>query len=262
MLRVGVVGAAGRMGSLVCLAVEADPDLELVAAVDPAGRGASAAAGRLEVSPDRSSLKVAGAEVVVDFSHIGAAMDSLEFCAGAGIHVVMGTSGFDPDRVARARELFPSGAGRPNCIIVANFALSAVLAVRFAELAAPWFETAEVIELHHNAKIDAPSGTAISTAERMGRARGDSPWAAEPTTDEVLPGARGGLHDSGIHIHSVRMSGMVAHEEIILGTTGQTLTIRQDSYDRQSYMPGVVMAVKAVPGLEGVTVGLERVLGI
>ena len=262
MLRVGVVGAAGRMGSQVCLAVEADPDLDLVAAVDAAGAGAAPAAGRLAISPERAALRGAGAEVVVDFSHIGAAMDTLEACAEAGINVVMGTSGFGPDRVARARELFPGGPGRPNCIIVPNFALSAVLAVRFAELAAPWFDTAEVIELHHNAKVDAPSGTAISTAERMGRARGDAPWAADPTTDEVLAGARGAVHPSGVRIHSVRMNGMVAHEEIILGTTGQTLTIRQDSYDRQSYMPGVLMAIRAIPGLEGVTVGLERVLGI
>ncbi|MHB1924723.1 MAG: 4-hydroxy-tetrahydrodipicolinate reductase [Acidimicrobiales bacterium] len=258
----GVVGAAGRMGSQVCVAVEADPGLDLVAAVDPAGGQAAPAAGRMAITPERAALSEAGAEVVVDFSHIGAAMDTLEYCAGAGMHLVMGTSGFGPDRVARAGELFPGGPGRPNCIIVPNFALSAVLAVRFAELAAPWFDTAEVIELHHNAKVDAPSGTAISTAERMGKARGDTPWAHDPTTDEVLAGARGAIHASGVRIHSVRMNGMVAHEEIILGATGQTLTIRQDSYDRQSYMPGVVMAVKAIPGLEGATVGLERVLGI
>lgn len=262
MIRVGVVGAAGRMGATVCRAVEADPELDLVAAVDPAGAGAEQGEGRPALSAERSALTAGGAEVVVDFSHITAAVETLEWCARAGLHVVMGTSGFGPDRIDRAGQLFPGGHGGPNCIIVPNFALSAVLAVRFAELAAPWFETAEVIELHHNRKVDAPSGTAMSTAERMGRARAGAAWSAEPTRDEVLPGARGALHDSGVRIHSVRMSGMVAHEEIILGAPGQTLTIRQDSYDRESYMPGVVMAVKAVPGLPGLTVGLERVLGI
>jgi 4-hydroxy-tetrahydrodipicolinate reductase len=177
--------------------------------------------------------------------------------------------------VARAENLFDSaaaaaggGGGRANCIIVPNFAISAVLAVRFAELASPWFDTAEVIELHHDRKVDAPSGTALSTAERMGRAKAGADrgagtdWAPDPTTDLVLPGARGAAHDSGVRIHSVRMRGMLAHEEIILGAAGQTLTIRQDSYDRESYMPGVLAAIRAVPDLKGLTIGLDRVLGI
>lgn len=270
MLRVGVVGAAGRMGATVCRAVGAQADMELVAAVDPNGAGAPAAAGGLTVAGDRQALADAGAEVAVDFTHISVAEETLSFCAEAGIHVVMGTSGFGPDRVARAQGLFGSAArsGGPNCIIVPNFAISAVLAVRFAELASPWFDTAEVIELHHDRKVDAPSGTALSTAERMGRAKAaadrgaGADWAPDPTTDLVLPGARGAAHDSGVRIHSVRMRGMLAHEEIILGATGQTLTIRQDSYDRESYMPGVLAAVRAVPGLDGLTIGLDRVLGI
>ena len=271
MLRVGVVGAAGRMGATVCRAVDAEPDMTLVAAVDPTGSGGPAAAGGLTIAAERSALAEAGAEVAVDFTHITAAEETLAFCVEAGIHLVMGTSGFGPDRVARAEALFgpDAPAGRPNCVIVPNFAISAVLAVRFAELAAPWFETAEVIELHHDRKVDAPSGTALSTAERMGRAKSGSAghgagtaWAADPTTDLVLPGARGAAHDSGVRIHSVRMRGMLAHEEIILGAAGQTLTIRQDSYDRESYMPGVLAAVRAIPGLAGLTVGLDRVLGI
>jgi len=275
MLRVGVVGAAGRMGATVCRAVDADPDLELVAAVDPNGSGTPAPAAGLTVAADRAALSESGAEVAVDFTHITVAEDTLSFCAEAGIHVVMGTSGFGPERVARAEALFgaaggaASGSGRrSNCVIVPNFAISAVLAVRFAELAAPWFETAEVIELHHDRKVDAPSGTALSTAERMGRAKAGADrgagtqWAPDPTTDLVLPGARGAEHDSGVRIHSVRMRGMLAHEEIILGAAGQTLTIRQDSYDRDSYMPGVLAAIKAVPGLDGLTFGLDRVLGI
>lgn len=264
VIRVGVVGAAGRMGSTVCRAVDAADGLELVAAVDPGGAG-SAAPNGVTVAPAPEALAEAGAEVAVDFSHISAADGTMEWCAGHGVHLVVGTSGFGPDRIARAGELFPASGDGPNCMVVPNFALSAVLAVRLAELASPWFDTAEVIELHHDGKVDAPSGTAMSTAERMGRARreaGAGGWGADPTRDEVLPGARGGLHDSGVRIHSVRMRGMVAHEEIILGTTGQTLTIRQDSYDRESFMPGVVLAVKAVPGLPGLTVGLDRALGI
>jgi 4-hydroxy-tetrahydrodipicolinate reductase len=266
MLRVGVVGAAGRMGATVCRAVDGEADMELVAAVDPNGAGAPAAPGGLTVAADRQALADAGAQVAVDFTHITVAEETMSFCAGAGIHLVVGTSGFGPDRVARAESLF--GSGGPNCIIVPNFAISAVLAVRFAELASPWFDTAEVIELHHARTVDAPSGTALSTAERMGRAkataeRGAGPdWAPDPTTDLVLPGARGAAHDSGVRIHSVRMRGMLAHEEIILGALGQTLTIRQDSYDRESYMPGVLAAVRAVPDLDGLTLGLDRVLGI
>lgn len=280
-MRVGVIGAAGRMGTSVCRAIAADPDLELVAAVDPAGAGRSVAeltgngAVDLLVGPDLSRLVDAGAEVAVDFSHIRVALETLRYCARSGVHAVVGTSGFGPDELALAAELFggdtsggdtSGGNARAgsHCMVVPNFAISAVLAVRFAELAAPWFETAEVVELHHDGKVDAPSGTAMSTAQRMGAARrhAGKEWAPDPTRDEVLPGARGGAHPSGVRIHSVRMRGMVAHEEIILGTTGQTLTIRQDSYDRESYMPGVLMAVKAVPRLPGLTVGLESVLGI
>lgn len=265
-LRVAVLGAAGRMGSLVCETVAADPDLALVAAVDPAAAGQ-----RLPPGPDRGELRfLAGVgdlgpsepQVVVDFSRLDPCLENLAWCAPRGIHAVVGTSGFGPTQLERVGALYPAGAGRPNCVVVPNFAISAVLALRFAELAAPWFDTAEVIELHHDTKVDAPSGTALSTAERMGGARRGRPWAPDPTDQEPLPGSRGALHPSGVRIHAVRMRGMVAHEEILLGTAGQTLTIRQDSYDRHSYMPGVLVAVKGVGGLDGLTVGLDSLLGI
>lgn len=147
-----------------------------------------------------------------------------------------------------------------NCLIASNFAISAVLMMRFAELAAPYFDTAEIIELHHDGKIDAPSGTAISTAERMAAA--SSEWAPDPTQHEPYPGARGSVGPGGIRLHSVRMRGMVAHQEVILGAQGQTLTIRQDSYDRSSYMPGVVLACKRIAHLPGLTLGLDAVLGV
>jgi 4-hydroxy-tetrahydrodipicolinate reductase len=150
--------------------------------------------------------------------------------------------------------------GRVNCVIAPNFAVGAVLMMRFAELAAPWFETAEVVELHHDNKVDAPSGTAMLTVERMAEASGR--WGENPTRTEVLPGARGGVGPAGIRVHSVRLRGLVAHHEVLLGTTGQSLSIRHDSYDRSSFMPGVVLAVKSVADHPGVTVGLDTLLGL
>jgi 4-hydroxy-tetrahydrodipicolinate reductase len=174
------------------------------------------------------------------------------------IHAVVGTTGLTDDDLASFAEEF--GNGGPNCIVAPNFSLSAVLMMRFAETAAPYFDTAEIIELHHDGKADAPSGTAIVTADRMAAASGE--WAADPTTTEALPGARGGTGPAGIRIHAVRMRGMVAHQEVILGALGQTLTIRQDTFDRQSFMPGVILACKHVAEHEGLTVGLDRLLGL
>jgi 4-hydroxy-tetrahydrodipicolinate reductase len=145
-------------------------------------------------------------------------------------------------------------------VIAPNFAIGAVLMMRFAELAAPWFESAEIVELHHDGKVDAPSGTAMLTVRRMAEASSD--WADDPTRKEVLPGARGGVGPGGIPVHSVRLRGLVAHQEVLLGTTGQTLTIRHDSYDRASFMPGVVLAVKQVAHHPGVTIGLDSILGL
>ncbi|HJV08053.1 MAG TPA: 4-hydroxy-tetrahydrodipicolinate reductase [Acidimicrobiales bacterium] len=262
MIRVGVFGAGGRMGSTVCRAVVADPDLQLVAAVDPlhAGidlRGVTGADLRgLQVSPDVESLARAEAQVAVDFTHIDAARANLAWCAANGVHAVVGTSGFSPADYEELATRFT----RSNCFVAPNFAIGAVLMIRFAELAAPYFETAEIIELHHDQKVDAPSGTAMHTAERMtGRS---SDWAPDPTTKLAMENTRGGAGAGGIRIHSVRLRGLMAHQEVLLGTTGQSLSIRHDSYDRASFMPGVVLAVKSVASHPGVTVGLDALLDI
>ncbi|MDO8364318.1 MAG: 4-hydroxy-tetrahydrodipicolinate reductase, partial [Actinomycetota bacterium] len=173
-----------------------------------------------------------------------------------GMHAVVGTTGFTDDEI----ELFRSEFSGSNCLIAANFTIGAVLMMRFAEIAAPYFDTAEIIELHHDAKVDAPSGTAVTTAKRMAAASAD--WAPDPTQHEVYPGARGGEGPAGIRVHAVRMRGMVAHQEVILGGQGQTLIIRQDSYDRSSYMPGVMLACKRIAQHPGLTLGLDAFLGV
>ncbi|HSL60108.1 MAG TPA: 4-hydroxy-tetrahydrodipicolinate reductase, partial [Acidimicrobiales bacterium] len=188
--------------------------------------------------------------------HLDAARRNLDLLAEHGIHAVVGTTGFDDADVARWHERFT----RSNCVFAPNFAIGAVLMMRFAEMAAPWFETAEVVEYHHDQKVDAPSGTAMLTVERMAAASGE--WADDPTRTEVVAGARGAEGPGGIHVHSLRMRGMVAHQEVLLGTTGQTLTIRHDSYDRSSFMPGVVLAVKRVADRPGITIGLDALLGV
>lgn len=263
-VRVGVVGAGGRMGAEVCRAVGGAPDLDLVAAVDPQGAGRTVGAlagvpaeagGAVVVADSTDALTAAGVEVVVDFTVPAAVRVNLPAYADAGIHAVVGTTGLSEDDLAEARRRFT----RSNALVVPNFAIGAVLMVRFAELAAPWFDTAEVIELHHDRKVDAPSGTALHTAERMAAA--SDVWAPDPTETTVLPGARGAAGPAGIRVHSVRMRGMVAHQEVILGAEGQTLSIRHDSTDRTSFMPGVLLAVRRVASEPGVTVGLDRLLG-
>ncbi len=253
-IRVGVSGAAGRMGATVAQAVTVDPELELVALVDPSASGQSF--DGLEIAAEPRAFADAGAEVVVDFTVADAARRTVPWLAMHGIHAVVGTTGLTDDDLAAFAEEF--GDGGPNCIVAANFSISAVLMMQFAERAAPYFETAEIIELHHDGKVDAPSGTALTTAERMAVASDE--WAPDPTRSEVVTGARGGVGPGGIRVHSVRMRGMVAHQEVILGALGQTLTIRQDSYDRASYMPGVILAVKHVAEHDGLTVGLDRYL--
>jgi 4-hydroxy-tetrahydrodipicolinate reductase len=255
-MRVGVCGAGGRMGSTVCRTVATDPELELVAAVDP-----GAAGDLVEGVPIAKELRAfadAGAEVVVDFTVADAARTTVPWLAMHGIHAVVGTTGLTADDLALFAQEF--GRGGPNCVVAPNFSISAVVMMRCAEIAAPFFDTAEVIELHHDGKADAPSGTAIATAERMAAASDE--WAPDPTRAEVLAGARGGTGAGGIHIHSVRMRGMVAHQEVILGARGQSLTIRQDSYDRESFMPGVLLACKKVAEQDGLVVGLDKLLGL
>jgi 4-hydroxy-tetrahydrodipicolinate reductase len=255
MIRVGVFGAGGRMGSTVCAAVSAAPDMELVAAVDPVHAGAES--GEVRLAAEAHQLEVAGAEVAVDFTVLDAARENVRWCAAHGVHAVVGTTGFTESELSEFADLFESSTA--NAAIIPNFAVGAVLMMRFAEMAAPFFETAEIIELHHDRKIDAPSGTAALTAHRMSAASKD--WADDPTTEVIAEGARGGLID-GIPVHSVRMRGMVAHQEVLLGTSGQTLSIRHDSYDRASFMPGVLLAVRKIAKMPGLTVGLDALLGL
>jgi 4-hydroxy-tetrahydrodipicolinate reductase len=253
-IRVGVFGAAGRMGATACASISAEPDLELVAAVVRTGAGTSAAG--ITLTTDPQALLESGAEVGVDFTVHAAAHEHALWCAGHGLHAVIGTTGFTEPEVAELRGAFT----RSNCIIAPNFAVGAVLMMRFAELAAPFFESAEIVELHHDRKADAPSGTAMMTADRMAAA---SPtWGPDPTVQEVLAGARGARGAAGIPIHAVRLRGLVAHQEVLLGTTGQSLTIRHDSYDRAAFMSGTLLAIRRVADHPGVTVGLDAYLGL
>lgn len=260
-LQVAVFGAGGRMGSTVCQAVADDPDLQLVAAVDPfhAGLDLRQVTGvdlPLILAADAAALDGVALDVVVDFTELDAAKASLLWMAEHGVHAVVGTTGFTDQDL----DLFRSAFVSSNCVVAPNFAIGAVLMMRFAELAAPFFESAEIIELHHDQKIDAPSGTAMLTLDRMAAASDE--WIPDPTKNEVVAGARGGTGPSGIGVHSIRLRGLVAHQEVLLGTTGQTLSIRHDSYDRSSFMPGVLLAVKAVVDRPGVTIGLEALLDL
>jgi 4-hydroxy-tetrahydrodipicolinate reductase len=243
------------MGATVCTAVRNHPELELVAAVDPAAAGREVEG--IEIASTLQALADADVEVLVDFTTVEAARVTLNWAALHGVHAVVGTTGFTPEDRERLSALFT----RSRCLIAANFAIGAVLLMRFAELASPWFDTAEVIELHHDAKIDAPSGTAMATVDKMAAASSD--WAPDPTRTQTLPGARGAAGPAGIRIHSVRMRGMLAHEEVILGAAGQTLTLRHDSYDRESFMPGVTLACTRVGSLsDPLTMGIDSLLGV
>src|SRR5580692_3713199 len=254
MTRVGVLGAGGRMGQVVCRAITQDPDLELVAAVDPALAGidlrqvTGVDGAGLQVASDVDDLERSGAEVAVDFTVADAAAEHMRWCAEHGVHAVVGTTGIGEDVLTELRALFESSEA--NCVIAANFAIGAVLMMRFAELAAPFMDGVEIFELHHDGKLDAPSGTALHTADRLGRGRRDAggdPWPGDRTASEVVAGARGGEGPGGVRIHSVRLPGLVAHQEVLFGAVGQSLGIRHDAYDRTSFMPGVLIAVRAVP---------------
>ena len=252
--RVGVVGAGGRMGRAICASIAADADLELVAAIDPHAVGEVIAG--ITVAADLDELADRNAAVVIDFTVADAARVTVPWLAAHGMHAVIGTTGLGEDDLDAFRAAFTSS----NCFVASNFAISAVLMMRFAELASPYFETAEIIELHHNNKADAPSGTAVATAKRMAAA--SSQWAPDPTKHVVVAGARGGEGPAGIRIHSVRLRGVQAHQEVIFGTSGQSLTIRQDSYDNSSYMPGILLATKKVGSVPGLTVGLDAYMDL
>jgi 4-hydroxy-tetrahydrodipicolinate reductase len=251
------------MGQTVCQAVIDDPELDLVAAVDPHHAGIDLDqigfhGTGLQVAAGPQALAHADAEVAVDFTVLDAARENLEWCADHAVHAVVGTTGFSADDLEALRKRFADASS--NAVIAPNFAIGAVLMMRLAELAAPFFDSAEVIELHHDSKLDAPSGTAMMTAQRIADASSD--WTADPTEKIVAEGARGGVGPSGIRVHSLRMRGLVAHHEVVLGTTGQSLTIRHDSYDRTSFMPGVLLAIRRVREQPGLTVGLDALLDL
>lgn len=244
-IRVGVLGARGRMGATVVKAVEGAADQELVAALD--------------AGDDFAALRKA--QVVVDFTHPDAVMDNLRWLIAHDLHAVVGTTGFSEERLAELRGLL---ADKPSVgvLIAPNFALGAVLAMRFAAQAAKFYASAEIVELHHNRKADAPSGTAAHTARMIAAARAEAGLAPGPdATTSEMDGARGASVED-VHVHSVRLPGLVAHEEILFGGEGETLTIRHDSLDRTSFMPGVLLGVRSVVSRPGLTVGLENVLDL
>ena len=246
-IRIGVLGARGRMGQQVCQAVVAADDLDLVAAVDAGDWLFSVADG--------------GAQVLVDFTHPDVVMDNIRFAIDQGIHAVVGTTGFTDERFATLREWL-ADAPQVGVLVAPNFAIGAVLAMKFAQLAAAHYPSAEIVELHHPAKVDAPSGTAVRTAQLIAQARAEAGLAAVPdATTQSLDGARGAVVD-GLHVHSVRAAGLVAHLEILFGTEGETLTIRHDSYDRASFMPGVLLGIREISARPGLTIGLETMLGL
>lgn len=243
MIKVGVLGAKGRMGAEVVKAVTEAADLELVAALD--------------LGDSLETLKTSGAQVVVDFTTPDSVMANLEFLANKGIHAVVGTTGFDAARIATLEKLI---AANPSVgiLIAPNFAIGAVLMMEFATKAAKYFESAEIIELHHPNKVDAPSGTAARTAELMSKARKDAGLGAMPdATTTSQDGARGAIVGD-IPVHSVRLRGLIAHQEVLLGGLGETLTIRHDSLDRAGFMPGVLLGVRKVVSKPGLTFGLEK----
>jgi 4-hydroxy-tetrahydrodipicolinate reductase len=244
-IKVGVLGARGRVGSEICRAVGAAEDTELVAAVDAGD----------PLDP------LADADVVVDFTHPDVVMDNLRWCLGHGLHCVVGTTGFDERRLEELRQALTDAPG-VGVLVAPNFSVGAVLMMRFAAAAAPFYESVEIVELHHPDKADAPSGTSRRTAELVAAARRDAGRGPVPdATSTGLDGARGADVD-GIHVHSVRARGLVAHQEVLLGGPGETLTIRHDSMDRASFTPGVLAAVRAIANRPGLTVGLDHVLDL
>ena len=250
---VAVSGAGGRMGSLVAQTIADAPDLDLGPLYDP--RDASSTVAGATIGDDPATL--AAADVVVEFTEPDVVMGNLATWRSLGLHAVVGTSGFDADRVAALREEW--GSAPPNCLVVPNFSIGAVVMMRLSEIAAPHFAAAEVIELHHDHKVDAPSGTAIATAERIAD---NAPQERAVDSIELIPGARG-ADVAGVPVHAVRLPGLIAHQQVLFGGVGEILTIRHDTTDRTAFMPGVLAAIRAVKTLpDPVTVGLEPVLGI
>lgn len=244
MTRVAVFGANGKMGAEVCRAV-AEAGMNLVAAID--------------AGDDRSAAE--NAEVVVDFTHPDAVMDNLQWCIEHGIHAVVGTTGFTAERLDQLRSQL---AQHPEVgvLVASNFSIGAVLMMHFSRIAARYYPSVEVIELHHPNKADAPSGTAATTAGKIAAARREAGLDAIPDATQHDPHGARGAQVEGIHVHAVRLSGLVAHQEVLFGAPGETLTIRHDSMDRASFMPGVVQAIEAVGSRPGLTLGIEGLLGL
>ena len=246
-MRVGVLGARGKVGAEVCRAVEAAEDMELVATVD--------------ADDSMDELVSSGAEAVVDFTHPNVVMDNLEFCIDHGIHAVVGTTGFDEERLDQVRSWLADSTGT-GVLVAPNFSIGAILMMRFAAEAAPFYESVEIVELHHPDKADAPSGTARRTASLIAEARRKAGSGPIPdATSTSLEGARG-ADVEGIRVHGLRLRGLVAHQEVILGGPGETLTIRHDSMDRISFMPGVLLGLRRIASAPGLTVGLEDFMGL
>jgi 4-hydroxy-tetrahydrodipicolinate reductase len=244
-LRVAVIGAAGRMGSEVCRAVEAAEDLELVA--------------RLDAGDDLGDL--GGADVAVEFSVPSASQGNVLHCVEHGVHVVVGTTGWDDERLAAVRSALAAAPG-VGVLVAPNFAVGAVLMMAFARQAARFYESVEVVELHHPDKVDAPSGTAARTAALVASARRDAGLPPVPDATTTDPGGARGADVDGVRVHAVRLRGLVAHQEVLFGSPGEQLTVRHDSFDRASFMPGVLAGVRAVASRPGLTVGLEHVLDL
>ncbi|MFI9154639.1 4-hydroxy-tetrahydrodipicolinate reductase [Streptomyces sp. NPDC053367] len=246
-LRVAVLGARGRIGSEAVRAVEAAEDMELVAAL---GRG-----DKLE------SLAETGAQVVVELTTPDSVMANLEYCVGHGIHAVVGTTGWTDERLAQLKGWL-ADSPQTGVLIAPNFSIGAVLTMKFAQIAAPYFESVEVVELHHPKKVDAPSGTATRTAQLIAEARAAAGTAPAPdATETALDGARGANVD-GVPVHSVRLRGLLAHQEVLLGGEGETLTVRHDSLHHSSFMPGILLGVRRVVTTPGLTFGLEHFLDL
>jgi 4-hydroxy-tetrahydrodipicolinate reductase len=246
-LKVGVLGAQGKVGSVVCAAVASAEDTELVAAFDQ--------------DDDIADVVAGGAEAVVDFTRPDVVMDNLEFCIDHGIHAVVGTTGFDEARLEQVRAWLERSP-ETGVLIAPNFSIGAILMMRFAAEAARFYESVEIVELHHPDKVDAPSGTARRTAELVAAARREAGLALPPdATSTGLQGARGAVVD-GIHVHGLRVRGLVAHQEVLLGGLGETLTIRHDSLDRASFTPGVLLGLRRIGSSPGLTVGLEAFLDL
>ncbi|WP_300677599.1 4-hydroxy-tetrahydrodipicolinate reductase [Nocardioides sp.] len=247
MTKVAVLGAYGKLGSAIVAGLEATAGTEVVA--------------RIGSKDPLSAIVDAGAEVVVDVTNPEVVMGNLEFAIEHGLHAVVGTTGFDEGRLEALRGLLEARSG-VGVVIAPNFSIGALLMMRFAALAAPHFESVEIAELHHPTKADAPSGTARRTAELIGAARREAGLGPVPdATTQELPGARGAVVD-GVHVHSLRIRGLVAHQEVILGGPGETLTIRHDSLDRAGFVPGVVAGIAGVQRTPGLTVGLEHFLDL